>query len=468
MISAKFVAVLLGAEGIGIMGLLTSPIGIITTITSLGIGSAAVRDAAAAYGTGDSTLFSRVVTIMRRWVWFTGSFGAVTVILLSPLLSKWSFGNYDYTLWYILISCTLLFGQINAGQTVVLRAARRLKDIANSAITGSIIGLFIGIPMYYLWGLNGIVPAMIVGSVASLFRSWYFSRRVPIQKLHLSTKDIYHGGLDMVKLGIVMTLTGLLGALTAYLLKIYISDRGGVVDVGLFAAGFAVSNTYVNLVFTAMSTDYYPRLSAVHNDDKKVNALVNQQAEMGVLIISPLLMSLLSFVPLVLIILYSAKFLPIITMMQWIVFGLFLKVASWPIAYIILAKGDRKFFVRTEMIAQVYFFIFNILGYAVWGLEGLGVAFFLSYLCYFIQEFLIIRHKYKFTFSAEFYRVFIPQFILALILFLNVRFMTGWIMYATDAILVSISVYISLKHINKRTDIMTFVRTKISDILRKK
>lgn len=467
MISAKFVAVLLGAEGIGIMGLLTAPMGIITNITGFGIGIASVRESAEAYGSGNKALFSRVVIILRRWVWATGTLGALVVIILSPYLSEISFGNRDYMLWFVALSITILLKQISDGQTVVLRATRRLKDIANSAITGSLIGLFIGIPMYYLWGVNGIVPAMIVGSVSTLFRSWYFSRRVHIENISVSVKETYHGGIDMVKLGFIIVLTGLIGSFTAYLLKIYIGRFGGISDVGLFAAGFAVSNTYVGMMFTAMDTDYFPRLSAVNKDNDKVKVLVNHQIEMSFLIMAPLIMLFLSFIPLLLRLLYSQKFFPIIGMMQWIALGLLLKAVAWALATIIVAKGDRKFFASTEFITQIYFFGFNLLGYTLFGLEGIGMAFLVSYFIYLVQEIIIVKKRYKFVFFPDFYKIFFPQMLMAIMLFLNVRLMSGITAYAIDLILVSLSFVFSIKHLNKRIDIIPFIKKRMKGLFKK-
>ena len=69
----------------------------------------------------------------------------------------------------------------------------------------------------------------------------------------------------MLSLGFVISMSGLISLGASYIVRIYISNTGGVDDVGLYNAGFALINTYVGLVFTAMGTDYYPRLAAVAN-----------------------------------------------------------------------------------------------------------------------------------------------------------------------------------------------------------
>lgn len=75
----------------------------------------------------------------------------------------------------------------------------------------------------------------------------------------------------MMLMGFMISLSGLVTLIAAYLLRIFINRTGNVADVGLYSAGFTIINTYVGMIFTAMGTDYYPRLSVVSADDEKAN-----------------------------------------------------------------------------------------------------------------------------------------------------------------------------------------------------
>ena len=130
IIKSKFVAVLLGPAGVGIMGLYQSGLQLIQQISSMGLASSAVRDVSEANGTNDIQRIAKTITVVRKLVWFTGLLGLVLVALFSPLLSKASFGNYDYTIPFIILSVTLLIDQISSGQRVILQGLRRLKDLA--------------------------------------------------------------------------------------------------------------------------------------------------------------------------------------------------------------------------------------------------------------------------------------------------------------------------------------------------
>jgi O-antigen/teichoic acid export membrane protein len=149
IVRVKFVAVLLGAAGVGIMGLLNAPLQLIISITSLGIAFSAVRDISEAHGRNDQTGIAKAIIVLRRWSWFTGLLGAVVTITLAPLLSQWTFGNHEYSWAFVWLSVTLLLQALSKGQSAILQGTRRLKDMAKAGTIGSFIGLLTSLPLFY-------------------------------------------------------------------------------------------------------------------------------------------------------------------------------------------------------------------------------------------------------------------------------------------------------------------------------
>jgi len=109
IIRTKLIAVLLGPAGMGIAGLLTSTTGLVSGLTSFGLGTSAIRDVAAANEGGNPDRISVVVMVFRRLVWITGILGALVTLILSTWLSQFTFGNRNYTLLFIWLSVTLIF-----------------------------------------------------------------------------------------------------------------------------------------------------------------------------------------------------------------------------------------------------------------------------------------------------------------------------------------------------------------------
>lgn len=461
IIRSKFIAVILGPAGIGIQGLYLTATQMVKDISSLGLSQSAVRDVSEANSSGDSEKVNRTISVLHRLVWLTGLLGAVIVLLMSPLLSKWSFGSYDYTVPFGFLSVTLLLDQLAAGQKVVLQGLRRLKDLAKASALGSTVGLVITIPLYYFFKVDGIVPTLILYSASVLLITWLFSRKVKFKKEELTTKEVIADGRQMMSLGIAMSVSSILASATSYVLRSYIRSLGGIDEVGLYAAGFAIMTSYVGMIFNAMVTDYYPRLSAVQSDNAKCREFVNQQGEIASLIITPLLALCIIFMPIGVYLLYSNRFLGACGYLLWSSLGTMFKLGSWLISYQFVAKGESKLFIANELVACAYGFIANIVGYKYGGLTGLGIAYCITYIIYFIQVYLIAKKRYQSYFSSQFSGMYFIQVIVLIVTLLIALLFNGWIKYSLGSIFVILSAFYSLRGLNKRMELMFVFKSKL-------
>jgi O-antigen/teichoic acid export membrane protein len=457
IVRVKFVALLLGAAGVGIMGLLNAPLNLIISITGLGIASSAVRDISEANGTGDRNRIAIFVNTLRRWSWFTGLLGAVVTVTLSSQLSLWTFGNREYTWAFVWLSVTLLLQAINKSQNAILQGTGRLKNMAKASVIGSALGLVTSIPFYYWLGIKGIVPALIVSAFTGLSLSWYYSRKIAVEKIELSCKETYASGLGMVKLGISMTIAGFIVSLSAYVLNAFINNKGGVEQVGLYNAGWGVVGQYTGIIFTAMATDYFPRLSTIQANNEKVIELVRQQAETSFLIMTPLLALLIVTMPLVVRIIYTPAFLPIVMFANLIVLGMQFKTISWAMGYIFLAKGDGRLFLILEVISGFVILLLNLLFYYLYGLNGLGFSFILTYIFGAGLYIFVLRRKYDFSFPIVFYQRFFITYGFIVLSFLTV-FIDGpvWRYLAGFMVLVLTTLF-SLNKLNELMDLRSFI-----------
>jgi Membrane protein involved in the export of O-antigen and teichoic acid len=455
ILRSKFIAVLLGPTGMGVFGLLSSTVGMIASLTNFGLETSAVKDLSAA--SGNEIRISILAKVIRRLVWITGFLGVMVTLVFSSWLSQVTFGNKEYTWGFVWLSITLLLNQINIGQTVLLRGMRQLKFMAQAGMLGSLFGLITTVPLYYFYGTKGIIPGMIVTAVIMLLLTSHYATKIEIKSLYVSKARTLAESKEMVKMGFMISLSGMITIGASYLVRIYISNVGGVDQVGLYYAGFAIITTYVGLIFTAMGTDYYPRLAGVASNNKQCNVVINQQAEIALLILAPVILLFLVFSNWAVILLYSAKFAPINDMILWAALGMFFKAASWAIAFIFLAKGASKLFFVSELITNIYLLAFNLLGYKFGGLTGLGISFLVSYFLYLIQVFVIARMKYDFSFSNEFSKIFGCQVVLATFCFVFMKFLSAPFSYILGISLIIISVIYSFTELDKRLGIKSII-----------
>lgn len=464
IVRGKFVAMFLGPEGMGIMSLFTSTTNTINQFTGFGLSLSAVKDISQANEQGDFSRLSRVAAVFRRLTTATGLLAAVIVIIGAPWLSEFTFGSRDYTWGFMALAIMLFFLAKSSAQTSILQGTRQLKSLARSTIIGAAAGLVIGVPLYIFFGTDGIVPSMIVAALTTYLTGWYFTSKLKLEKAALSTAEVAREGRSMLTLGTVMMISTLLGTVVVYLINVFVRWYGDAADVGLYQGASSITNQYVGMVFAAMAVDYFPRLAAINEDNDKVSQMVSRQIEIVMLVVAPLVVAILVSAPLVVKILLTSDFLPIITLMSWLALGLVIKAFAYPIGYIAFAKGDKRTFFWLEGVASnVVTLLSSIAGYAMLGINGLGIAYLVSIAIYLVVILVVARVKYDFRPSASIVGLVLPMIGLTAVTFLFFITMGyTWWSYCIGVALIGASVAYSYYHLNRLVDIKEFIKDKFS------
>jgi O-antigen/teichoic acid export membrane protein len=436
LIRSKVIALLLGPVGFGISGILISTADFISLLVNAGISTSAVRFISLSAKDNDDQSIVKSVSVIRKLVWFTGLIGLILTVISSPGLSQMSFGNYEYTSSYIWLSLSIFFQQLTSGRLVILQGLKKLKYLALSNVIGSSLGLIIAVPLYFTFNVSAIAPVIICGSLTTLGSAWFFSNRLHFKSIPVSIADLISNGKELITLGFFLSLSSLIAIGTSYLLRIYIGKIGGLKEVGLFTAGFAIINTYVGVVFQAMSTYYYPTLSAQSNNLEKSNLIVNQQSDISILILGPILCFFIVFIKWIVVLFYSESFIDVAFMLYWAAIGIYFKAPAWSMAFVCLASGQTKLFFFNELLANIYILGFNILGYWYYGLEGLGISFLIGYLVYFFQIILLTRIKFKVILKQSFMRIFLFHLMLGITALILTKFTISFYHYVLGSIVI--------------------------------
>lgn len=464
IIRTKLIAVFIGPAGMGIIALLNSTLSVINGISGLGIETSAVKTISENYKNEDLKTVSAIIKIVKKIVLFTGILGMLLVILFSKVLSIITFGDSSQTYSFVFIAVTVLFKQLSSGQLAVLQGLRQMKLLAKANLYGNLFGLIFSIPLYYFLKIDAIIPTIIIASLSALIFSFYYSNKIKTGKEKIGNEILLSEGKLIVKLGLMLIISSVLTLLSTYLLQIYIGKNGGLEQVGFYNAGFTLLNSYVGIIFTVMSTDYFPKLASINSDNEKVRSSVEQQAFISIIIITPIIVMFLTFISLITQIIYTPKFNAIIPMVCFGILGMLFRAVSWSMGFILIAKGDSQMFVRTAIGFNILFLIMNVSGYYFYGLEGLGFSFCLYFLFHFLGLKIITKKRYNFYFSREFYQSYFICFIICAIAFL-LRYIENPILkYSLMTVMILISCGFSLHQINKKMNLSeiftSFVRRK--------
>ncbi len=399
LLRGKFVAVILGPAGMGVSSLFTTASSTIQQLGGLGVNLSIVKEVAAAGGKDSGAILS----VARKLILATSLLGAVLCALLSPWLSEWTFGTRDYTFQFILLGIAVGLTIAGAGYLSVLQGLGEVKRLSKASIVGGLTGLFCGVPLYYFFGTSGIVPAMIILALAT-FLFYYISYRKSSDSAPVAFvwNDHKHLVRRLISLGLVFMIGSLVGSATNYLINAFVRFAGSLEDVGLFQAANSITNQYIGIVFSALAMDYFPRISAVSNDNIRLREIVNRQAEIVILIATPLILCLIALAPIAIRILLSDNFLEISPLIRWLAMGVLMQGVTFPLGYIFIAKDNKKAYIWLEVVcANVLWLGTSLLFYHLFGLIGLGVGLVVRTGLDIGISFLMCRHFYGFSYTRR-------------------------------------------------------------------
>lgn len=461
LVRNKLVAMILGPDGMGLISLFNSTIKLVSDSTNFGIGMSAVKNISAEYDSGDCHRIRHSIKLIRSWSLLAAILGMFVCIVLSPLLNKWTFTWGDHTLHFVLLSPVVGLMAITAGEMAILKGTRQLRHLASISIYNVVGVLVTSVPIYYFFGEAGIVPSLVIGALIQMLLTIGYSYRMFKPQLSFS-KPLLGEGMGMVRLGVAFVVAGILGSGAEFLIRSFLNTNGSLEIVGLYNAGYMMTITYAGMVFSAMETDYFPRLSSIRGTGKEMNRVVNNQIEVSLLMVSPLLVAFMISQPILLPLLYTGKFLPAMGMIQITILSMYLRAVKLPIAYIPLARGDSRSYLLMEGIYDVALVLVLMACFREWGLTGAGIAITAAAVFDFVMLCLYMRWKYGYCLSRRAVRYCMMQLPLGILAFLVTFVHQPFLYWLMGTLLFVVSLMISINVFKSKTHLMETLRNKFS------
>ena len=400
MVRNKLIALLLGPQGMGLMALFNSTVRLISDTTGLGLGMSAVRELSRLYDEEHHEELKSRIELIRSWSLITACLGFVLCVVLSPLINHYTFSWGNHTLHFMLLAPIIALTALSAGELSILKATRKLRRLAEISIYGVLCALATSVPLYYIFGESAIVPSLIIIALSQFIITITYSFHYYPYRVHFNS-DTFSEAKPMLRLGISFLGAGIMGSGSDFIVRSFLNYEGSLDDVGLYNAGYMITMTYAGVIFSAMETDYFPRLSSVNNNVEECNLLVNRQLEVSLLLISPLLILLMSILPIALPLLYSDAFLAVLPMVKVAIFAMFMRSLELPVAYITLSRGDSKAFFLLETTYYLLFIMMFWLGYKYAYLFGVGLGLVVTGLLFNIILYAFAYQKYSFCISKR-------------------------------------------------------------------
>ena len=387
---AKLIAVKLGPEGLGLIGQLNSFVLIVMTLSTGAITNGVVKYIA--QYTGDEEKQSKVIH------------AAITITIICTLLmsfvvaggaSFWSAyifnGNDTFFSVFIVFGLLLIFYSSFNLFVSILNGYQLYKQYSILNISTSIIGLLFAVLLIYVYGLLGALYATVSYQSVVFFVILLFSKKyVKIKRDKLfsfSDKSIYRGLISFSLMSIVSTLCV---PYVQILIRKYLVSSCGAVEMGLYEGISRISLIYLTIITTTLSVYYLPRLSEISDKQE-----LKKEIWQGYKIIMPILVSfclvIYFFRELIIEIVFSESFNGIDSFFLPQLIGDIFKIASWLLAFIMLAKAMTRTFIITEVIFSLTLYAFSVLFVDYYGAIGAVYAYAVNYVLYLLTMLLLFK-----------------------------------------------------------------------------
>ncbi|NDW19180.1 O-antigen translocase [Dysgonomonas sp. 216] len=399
IIRSKLAALLLGTEGIGLVGTIQNIIDLVKSVSSLGIENGGIRDIASSSNDKNAQIYH--ISVFRKWVIATSFLGAFLCIVFCYPISVWAFNTPSYSISVALLSIPLFFTSLAAGQSVIFQGLRLITILAKINLIGYTGTLVISVSFYYFLKLDGVVPSFIVSSLFLLLCNYTYLKRLNIKTTNITAKEALNKGLFNLKLGLFFTFGIIITHVSMLCIRSFLNTELDMGYVGVFNAAWSISSMYLMMVLKAMGTDFYPRLCSVSDNNNNITRLVNEQTHIVLVLVIPIIVGMFVFSKIILALLYSSNFVEGTSLLQWQILGGFFKALAWPLAFILLAKGKGRRYLFGEIIFFVVYVGLSYLLFPAYGISALGVSYLLAYITYLIVEFLLVFRLCNFRWDTS-------------------------------------------------------------------
>lgn len=388
-VANKVVAIFTGPSGVALIGAFSNFISIVLTFANGAINTGVIKYTAE-YEYDNEKLKSLFSTSFRISLYCSGIVGVI-LLLFGSFFSTWIFVSHLYSNPIRVLGVTIILYSLNTLLISILNGKKQIKTYTIVNTLGSIIGLGFTFTLVFYFKLEGALYALVLSQSIVFFITLFFITKSDWFSLDYFKQNI---NLDIVKKLSHYSLMAIVAALTIPVSQIILRNMLisilGIQSAGIWQGMMRISDGYLMILTTALSTYYLPKLASLHtNKELKDEILQGYKLILPAVFFSCLIIYLMRFF--IIRLLYTSDFMAMEDLFLYQLLGDFFKMASWILTYLIVAKSMTKLFVITEIGFSLGYIILGYTCVHYFGIKGISIAFAINYFIYFVMMITFFR-----------------------------------------------------------------------------
>ena len=314
------------------------------------------------------------------------------IFIYAKALSLWLFFNVDYYLIFRILSVVVPFIAMNRIFNGIISGISAYKVHAKIELIWYTLASFLLLLSLYFYNIEGVLVAIaITPTIQFLVLTFIFGKTLNdyIKFSQLSFRS------PMLKLLLGFSLISFVATVCSNFVEInfrnLISDKISENEAGLWTAMSSISKIYMQFLITIFSIYILPKYTKIHFSDVLRKEIKTIYKTLLPLVIIGMLM--VYFCREILIVtIYNYDFLGMAILFKWQLLADLVRFCANILSFKFLAKNQVKYFVSTQLIGLITYYVFGQLLIKYLFVEGLVIALLLSNLLYFVIVLFIMRY----------------------------------------------------------------------------
>lgn len=376
----KIFALYIGPAGMALTGQFSNFVSMILGFANVGISNGVVKYVAE-YHSDEQR---------RRAIVVTGFYITIvaSVLLALPMfffrrqLALSFLKDESFSSIFVVFAATLMVFSLNSLLLSILNGFKEVRKYTTVNIATSIASLVITSVLATAWGVYGALLSLVLSQTLV-----FFVTLVLVARSNWFRVENFISGANRESMGklfrfsAMSLVSGSLVPLSQIAVREYITKHLSLTAAGYWQGIWRISDMYLMIVTTSLAVYYLPRLSEINETEELRNEIFS-----GYRIILPIVAvaALGIFVcrDLIIRLLFSADFAGMRDLFAFQLIGDFLKIASWLLSYLMVARAMARMFIVTEIAFAVGFVTLSMLLISRFGLIGVTYAFAANYFLY--------------------------------------------------------------------------------------
>lgn len=388
-VSIKVVAYLIGPIGIAMLGQLNNFTNILLGVSNGGINNGITRYVAEYSGSE-----KKYQLFLGTGFWITAALSVATGLVLiigAGYFAETILKDIQFKGVFYVFGVTIILYAFNTLLVSIINGFKEFKKYVIANILGSIVGLIFTIILSLNYGIYGaLISAVTYQSIVFILTlllvvnsRWFKLKKIVRKFSKTAALKLGHYSLMALVTAIVMPASQLI-------IRGYISSHESLSEAGLWEGINRVSNMYMLVFATSLGVYYMPRLTELNTAQELRREIFSVYK-----LVMPLLLifsiTLYAGRNIVINVLFTNEFAAMESLFPYQVFGDFVKLSGWVLAYIMVAKSMTRTYIIMEFVSSLSQIGLNIIFINLYGTVGATIGYAGGHFIYLVAMFIIFR-----------------------------------------------------------------------------